>query len=279
MGKAAYGALMGLGEGISDYGKTLTADTLSRQKEQRELDRQASLQQIRQQFQMQLQQNTQQFQTDLRDEKRAYEEAREMELLDPNSDLYQAKEAERARLAKEKQDQELERINARGDSYSTRSALPSLSQLSAFTDESRDRAISEYKERVNAGEDPSDAWFMAQQALESKDPNKSSGVETKITSAVVDGMKGFAALDIDSKRYLLESKYPNRQLDTASEDVLDRLYQQYLMNYYGGLMENDWGNGGDDGPLPAGNATKGFNMPGQQGPDPSNPLGLSRPGG
>ncbi len=103
MGKAVYGALMGLGQGISQYGNALSADALSDRNDERMFTRQQSLEDIRQRFQFEFRQEERTFQEDVRDEKRDYDEGREMDLLDPGSDLYKSREAERKRLADEEQ--------------------------------------------------------------------------------------------------------------------------------------------------------------------------------
>ena len=51
--KALYGALMGLGEGISTYGGTLTTQATKEAEARLNFSRQASLEEIKQRFQLQ----------------------------------------------------------------------------------------------------------------------------------------------------------------------------------------------------------------------------------
>ena len=71
--KAVYGALMGLGQGIAGYGKSLTAEALRRQADERDYNRQHSLQQIRQQYQNEARAQSQAFQVGLQDRQWAEE--------------------------------------------------------------------------------------------------------------------------------------------------------------------------------------------------------------
>jgi hypothetical protein len=108
MGKAAYGALMGLGQGISQWGNQMAADVLSKQKEKREFDRQASLLDISQRYQQTQLQETREYNEGQKLEQRTYDEGRKEEEREyklreatPGTPEYEA----RQRL----QDEELER--------------------------------------------------------------------------------------------------------------------------------------------------------------------------
>jgi len=124
--KAMYGALMGLGEGISGYGKSLTLDELRKQEDERTFDRQHSLQEIRQRYE-----------NSVREETRGYNEKRELEKVTPGTPIYDASEAERSRLSEEKQTQSLEQIEARGTHlYGGSSGMMNKFNPSVYTEES-----------------------------------------------------------------------------------------------------------------------------------------------
>lgn len=133
MSKAWYGALMGLGQGISGYGDALTKNALAvqaderasarqRERDERESIRQQSLQEIRQQFE-----------TDMQDRREAFdlqkiEDARQYDLDKVNP------ETEAGRLLEAERQRELERqIELRETPYGGRtSSVPTAIQNTEY---------------------------------------------------------------------------------------------------------------------------------------------------
>ena len=149
--KAVYGALMGLGEGISGYGKSLTLEELRKQEDERTFSRQHSLQEIKQRYQKQV-----------IAEKRTYDEGREMEGLTPGTDLYDKKEAQRQIERGEKTKDAISVAEARAAVYSGGSSgVMGRFNMSQWTPESGQEFMAEVNRLVESGMSPQEAQRVA----------------------------------------------------------------------------------------------------------------------
>ena len=95
--KALWGALMGAGQGISQYGSWLGTNALAEDADRRISRRQQSLEEIRERYQNQRTADTRAYQDSVRADNRAYE----LEKLDPDSEYYRRSEALRTKQADE----------------------------------------------------------------------------------------------------------------------------------------------------------------------------------
>ena len=111
--KALYGALMGMGEGISQYGGVLTADELRKAAANETFDRQTSLQEIRQRFQIEFRGEEREYQSELLADKHQREE----DMMTPGNPLYEMGETQRQKMRGEGQEDDLAKIRERNKIY------------------------------------------------------------------------------------------------------------------------------------------------------------------
>lgn len=183
MSKAIWGGLMGLGQGISQYGSAVGNAAMRRAEAAEEFDRQTSLLEIRDRYQRTLEKEK----YDPNSEIGGLMEAQRKRLLaeesDPNNPTYQMMEAQRLKVSEEKhaQDVELRQIK---DSTGARlpSAIANTEYYAQLTPEQR--AIFD---RVNK--------ISEQGALTEKDVAKSA----------IDLYTSFSKMDRLEKKAYLES--------------------------------------------------------------------------
>ena len=239
--KAWYGALMGVGQGVSTYGAALTTDALREQADDRIINRQHSLAQIRQQFDLKMQADRQQFQMDTRDEKRTYDEDRELELLNPDSELYQKNEAERARLAAEKQANAVElRSTAYGGSGGASGIMGNLNQ-SQWTQESFQTFMSEVNRlQADEGLSAEEAYQRASGTTPLVPKPGASSADTANTNKIMNAsIDAFMQQDKASMVFMLEEWFPGEDLSTLTKrQLLDKYkeVQGFAFPGGGGLM-------------------------------------------
>lgn len=250
--KAAYGALMGLGQGISGYGQSMMADTLRKEQEQRAYDRQRSLEEIRQKYQQ-----------GLIDSARAYDR----EKLDPNTEIGSLVEEEKQRRLQDS----ITLQETRNDAWADRGyGVPSISTLSKFTDESVAAARAEVGRLVADGASEREAWNSPEVAsiLESKPKTSSNAVDAKTAGAQLDLIKTFWKLDRYKKEEKLEGYFPGQDFSGMPEGELDRMYEAYVtgnLPTYGG-----------QGLTNSRPITPNYGPPETDTIDPTNPLGLPK---
>ena len=200
MGKAMWGALMGLGQGISQYGDTLTKDTLARQAAQREFDRQVSLEEIRQKYAETQLAETRLYNEGQKDKDREYADTKALEALTPGNPLHDAAETKRQVIRGETEDDALARIEAQSDATAARweargggkasAAIQNVEYYKGLDDSGkavfeRVNKISEQGELTekDIAKASIDLYnnFMAKDRLEKKDALKSMRLDPELT--------------------------------------------------------------------------------------------------
>jgi len=229
--KAVYGALMGLGEGISGYGKALTTDALRRQADERDYDRQHSLQQIRQQYQNQRQLDSQAFQKQLQQEnwdeaERVRQEGftRDEAGRDPTTRLGALVEAEAERDS-------ARRVNERSAYYGGSSGVLSKINRNNWTPESLAAHLDEKQRLQEDGMSETDASELASvTAPLVRRPESASKAESSASKSINDAVFLFESLDAyEQVERLVGYKGLTRvELEQMSSEQLFNLFMQKI---------------------------------------------------
>jgi len=257
--KAVYGALMGLGQGISGYGKTLTVEELRKQEDARTTERQHSLQQIRQQYE-----------NGVRAETRRYNEDREMEGLDPSSEYGGALEAQRSRLAEEKHKQSMELVGERAKMYGGGSGkIMSQFNMSQWTPESGQLFMAEVQRLIEEeGMSPQEAQMVASSTVDLVPKVQSTASDTAGMNSSIDDEVGLflsqpREMKIEALVELLgEEARP--QLEAMEVRAMIELYKTNLYQIFARRRQD---------PTPSGLMS---GAGGNDAPDPNDPLGLRK---
>jgi len=218
--KATYGALMGLGQGISQFGTTLTADTLKRQDDERIFSRQQSLQEISQRYQKQLQLDSQKFQTDKQQDQWDREDA----LVTPGTPLYQQYEDQRQKLRGEKQADSLEQIKAREAMYGSGRGGGVLANLnpSQWTPESFQPFMAEVNRLIDEDGMSADraVEIVAGQMKLVPKPGASSADTANNNKIINSAVDIFGDAEIDEMIEFLQEYFPTEDLTNLTKDQL-----------------------------------------------------------
>jgi len=221
--KASYGALMGLGEGISEYGKTLSVEESRKQSDARTFDRQKSLQEI-----------SQQFRSGETDRKNEYD----MDKITPGSDIYEAYEANRQKVRTEGTEDAIAIAEARANVYSGGSGkVMSQFNMSQWTPESSRMFLQEVQRLVTEEDmDEQEAMLVAGGTIELKPKPPSSSAESAgITKAVNVDLGIFNGQPKEGKIQLLVALLGEDQrsrLEAMTVVELLRLYKMEAYNAY-----------------------------------------------
>lgn len=261
MSKAGYAALMGLGEGLAQYGGWRAQDALLQQREDRVFSRQKSLEEIRQRYREAEIASQRTYNESIRDEERQYG----LKQLTPGTPEYDLREQQRQKERTESRTDAEALIEARGDAYGygSRGGGKVLSALNpaSFTTESWTPFIKEFNALVEAGTDEKDAVRKAMEVapLQLK-PSSSAGVDQAAVRSANEAMS--VAME-ESPEYLremlLEAGYSEQQLAGLSKFELLQLYRAAMMQLFGtaspgggGLMGGQPPMGLDDNADPLG---------------------------
>lgn len=251
MGKAIFGALMGVGQGVSQYGQLLARDVIAKQHAKEEFDRQTSLLEIRDRYErdrLKDELNPMSEIGSLREAKRL----RELnEQYDPADPIYQKREAERIRLAKESIDpttevgglmeakaerehkRQVELRQAYG--YGTSTGLGTYNP-SNYSDETNQEIMTIYSSNIDAGMSEKDALIDAQRQvgvagnLKSKPSSVGQDLGVEIEKRILGDMQDANKMSATDLAYLLSEDNPERlaELENKPKSELLKMYRQTL---------------------------------------------------
>ena len=250
MSKAAWGAIAGLGQGISQYGGLMGAEAIRKKDRQDEIDRQNSLEEIRRRYQVEDRQELRAYQDVQRDEGRTYmedqrNEGREyatnqkIKASTPGNPEYDLAEAQRQMQRKETlADQKEIRAMPYGGGSNGGSGF-GIYNPANFDDETNQAVTTAYQENLDSGMDPRAAIDDAQARigvagnLRSK-PSFSGGAIESSTHEIINNE--IRALKSQDKYGMIQQMLDEEV--ASKEELEDKTGPQLLNIYRKHLREN-----------------------------------------
>lgn len=230
--KAFYGALMGLGEGISTYGGMLATQAV----ENKKIDRQASIEEIRQRFKLQVTADDRMYKAGLLDD----EYQREEDILTPGHPLYESRETQRQL---EQEGKQANAVALRKMPYGGSSGILADLNQSQWTPDSFRAFMAEVNQLVESGMTPEEAQRIASGTtpLVPKPPTAASDT-ANLNKSVRDAVALFTGkADMIKVEMLVDLGHPREVMETLSTLQLIEEFKRAMMSVMampeqGGLM-------------------------------------------